>query len=171
MTKTICLLIAAALLAASAAASTDPFLGRWTLNLRRSKYPAGACPKRMVIEMNSVERGIHYRSETTYANGNTLRAEYTADYDGKPAIVLGSRGMLLPVSLKRIDSHTVIASYTKSSEVVATSRRVVSGDGRLMTITTTSKDQSGKKATAVGVYEKDTGSQLDLRPARSGNGK
>jgi hypothetical protein len=64
--------------------------------------------------------------------GGTVRSEYTAEYDGKQVIVRGSRGMLLPVSLKRPDSHTVIASYTKELHVVATSRRV----------------------TTVGVYEK-----------------
>ena len=147
-------LIVATLLVASAAASTDPFVGKWVLNAQRSKYPAGACPKQMVIEMNTVGQGVHYRSDATYANGATTRAEYTAEYDGKQAIVMGTHGMLLPVFLKRIDSRTVVASYTKTLQVLARSRRVVSTDGQLMTITTTSKDKSGKNVTTIGVYER-----------------
>jgi hypothetical protein len=135
-------------------ASTDPFLGKWILNPPQSKYPVGTCPKRMVIEMKSQGNCIHYHSETTYANGASARSEYTAAYDGKSALVTGNRGMLLPVFLKRPNAQTVIASYTNALQVVATSRRVVSRDGQHMTITTISKDQSGKDVTIVGVYDR-----------------
>lgn len=62
--------------------------------------------------------------------------------------------MMLPVTLRRIDAHTVVATYTKEMVVVATSKRIVSKDGRIMTITTTSKSASGKATTTVGVYER-----------------
>jgi hypothetical protein len=140
--------------AAMATSSTDPFVGRWVLNPQQSKYPAGTCPTSMVIEMESLGGGIRYRSDTTYANGSTTHSQYSADYGGKQALVTGSRGMLLPVFLKRPNSHTVIASYTKALQVVATSRRVVSRDGQRMTITTISKNQSGKEVRTFGVYEK-----------------
>jgi len=154
MAKTIKVLIAVSVLVASAAASTDLFAGKWILNTQQSNYPTGACPKRMVIEMKTVGTGIHYRSDTTYANGAMTRAEYTANYDGKQAIVMGTHGMLLPVFLKRVDRHTVVASYTKALQVVARSRRVVSKDGMVMTITTTAKDKAGKSITTIGVYQK-----------------
>ena len=148
--------MAAMLLVSTALWATDPFVGRWTLNTQKSKYPPGTCPKRMVIEMEPAGRGIRYHSETTLANGGSTYSDYTADYNGKQAIVMGARGMLLPVALKRTNTNTVVASYTKSLQVVATSRRVVSPDGRFMTITTTSQDRSGKPVTSVGVYERTT---------------
>jgi hypothetical protein len=155
MKKLFGLLMAATLLNSAVGwAATDPFAGKWTLNVKRSKYPPGACPKRMVIEMETVGRGVHYSSETILANGNSTRSEYTANYDGTPVIVVGAHGILLPVSLKRMAANAVVASYTKALQVVATSRRVVSIDGRVMTITTTSRDRSGKVVTNVGVYEK-----------------
>ena len=42
--------VAVILLLATAMASafTDPFVGRWVLNLGLSKYPSGTCPRRMV---------------------------------------------------------------------------------------------------------------------------
>jgi hypothetical protein len=144
-----------ALLVANASATTDPFLGQWKLDVQRSHYPAGTCPKEMVIEMADVKQGIHYHSHTIYAGGRTAQAEYVADYKGKQAAVMGTRGFLLPVTLKRLDARTVVASYSRGQQVVATSRRVLSGDGRLMTITTKSRDQSGKNVITVGVYEKE----------------
>jgi len=104
--------------------------------------------------MTCVGDGVRYRSETTYANGNSSRSEYNANYDGKEAIVMGSGGLLLPVSLKRLDAKTVVATYTRGRQIIATSRRAVSRDGRKMTITTTSPDRSGKNVTSIGVYEK-----------------
>jgi hypothetical protein len=143
-----------AVLAASAWAATDPFVGKWVLDVKRSQYPPGTCPASMVIEMEPAGKGIHYRSDTAYANGNTAHSEYTADYDGNQAIVTGRVGVLLPVFLKRTNSRTVVASYTNHLMVVATSERVVSEDGRTMIITTISKDTVGKSLTSVGVYEK-----------------
>jgi hypothetical protein len=143
-----------ALWVGSAAASTDPFLGKWTLDVKKSKYPAGTCPKSMLIEMDAAGDGIRYRSDATFSNGRTTHAQYTADYRGTPATVMGLRSLMLPVSLKRVDRRTVIATYLKGFEAVATSKRVVSTDGKHMTITTMSRDQSGKKATTIGFYTK-----------------
>ena len=138
---------------AMASAFTDPFVGRWVLNPGLSNYPSGTCPRRMVIEMESAGDGVHYRSDATYANGVTAHSEYTADYNSKQTLVMGNHGMLLPVSLKRSNSRLVLASYTKGLQVVATSRRVVSKDGRRMTITTMSKNRAGADVLTVGVYE------------------
>lgn len=143
------------LLLGNATASTDPFLGKWKLNVQRSNYPAGTCPKQMIIEMVPKGQAIEYRSDTTYPNGRSAHATYIADYDGKQAMVMGTHGVMLPVSLKRVSPRVVVASYLRGFEVVATSRRVVSGDGNRMTITTKSKDPSGKTTTSVGTYERE----------------
>ncbi len=138
-----------------ATASTDPFLGKWKLNVQRSNYPTGSRPKQMIIEMVAKGQAIEYRSDTTYPNGRLAHATYIADYSGKQAIVMGTHGMMLPVSLKRVSPRVVVASYLRGFEVVATSRRVVSADGYRMTITTKSKDPSGKTTTSVGTYERE----------------
>jgi hypothetical protein len=153
--KILTAILLVALLATSAMASDDPFVGKWVLDVERSEYPVGSCPKAMVIEMEAVSHGVRYKSDASYLNGRTVHSEYTADYDGNQALVMGTYGMMLPVFLKRIDSNTVIASYTKALQVVATSRRVVSEDKRFMTVTTTSKDSSGKSVTTIGVYKRE----------------
>ena len=142
------------LCATDSIAATDPFVGKWVLEACTSTYPAGGCPKSMTIEMETVGSGVRYRSDSAYADGRTAHAEYTAEYDGNQALVTGQHGLMLPVSLKKIDERTVVASYTKGLALVATSRRVMSEDGRHMTMTTTSKDASGNAVVTVGICEK-----------------
>ena len=148
-------LIALCLGPVALAAATDPFMGKWKLDVRHSRYPGGTCPVSMEIEMRPAEAGIWYHSDTKYKNGGEAHAQYTAGYDGKETIVIGTRGLLLPVSLKRLNSRTVVASYSRGMLVVATSRRVVSEDGRVMTITTSSIDAAGKREVTLGVYRKE----------------
>jgi hypothetical protein len=158
MKKYVPLAVAWMLISAAASlaqmAQPDPFVGTWRLSVEKSTYPPGTCPKQMVIEMTKAGDGIHYRSETTCADGRSTHSEYTADYAGKQALVRGAVGLMLPVSLHRVDANTVVATYTRGFQVIASSRRVVSEDGRFMTITTTSPDTTGKSVTTVGVYDK-----------------
>jgi hypothetical protein len=139
---------------AQTAEQADPFLGTWKLNTVKSKYPTGTCPKQMTIAMTRVAEGVHYLSESTLADGRTTRSEYTAEYGVRNAVVRGVAGVMLPVSLKRLDAHTVDARYTRGFQVVATSHRVVSDDGRTMTITTMAQNASGESVTTVSVYDK-----------------
>jgi hypothetical protein len=145
-----------ALLATTAKATDDPFVGVWLLDVASSQYPSGTGPESMIVEMKPAGNGVQYRSEAQYANGRIVHSEYTADYDGNQAIVMGNRGMMFPVFLKRVDSRVVVASYTKSLQIVATSERVVSPDGLRMTITTITTTPSGQKVTTIGVFNKRT---------------
>jgi hypothetical protein len=162
MKKRFNLLLLAGLLALAAlsanllagTANADPFAGTWVMNAGKSIYPPGMAPKSMTIVMEPAGNGIHYRSESTFANGISTTASYTADYNGREVMVTGSRGMLLPVSLKRTDARTVTASYLRGMQVVATSVRAISEDGQVMTITTASRNAKDENVTAVGVYEK-----------------
>src|ERR1700730_13336115 len=97
--------IALILSATSGLASSDRFVGKWKLDVHRSKYPNGTCPAQMLIEMRSAGQGVSYISDATYRNGAEAHAQYTADYNGKPVIVMGTRGLMLPVSLKRLDDR------------------------------------------------------------------
>src|SRR5260221_2576574 len=128
------ILIPAVLVVSLLAQAADPFAGTWNLNPKKSKYGAGEIPKSMTIVMETAGDGISYRSDTEYANGRKAQAKYTADYKGTESIVMGAKGLLTPVSLKRIDSNTVEASYKRGMQTIATSRRVLSKNGRMMTV-------------------------------------
>lgn len=109
----------------------------------------------MVIEMVPDGTGIHYHSETEPAVGEIFHVDYTANYDGKPAIVTGDRGILLPVTLRRDTDRHVTATYTSALQVMATSERTVSADGTVMRVLTVSHDSFGQSVTNIGVYHRD----------------
>jgi len=136
------------------AQTRDPFVGRWALDTRQSKYPQVACPKQMTIEMTTVGDAIHYHSVTVLENGTAFSADYTASYNDVPTMVTGAKGVLLPVSLHKDSTNEVTASYKSGFETRATSRRVVSEDGKTMTVTTTSHDGAGNVSKNIGVYRK-----------------
>ena len=69
-------------------------------------------------------------------------------------MVSGPAGLSAPVALKRLDSRTIEASYIRGLTVVATSRRMVSADGRIMKITTVSSATDGRSYTNVAVFKR-----------------
>ena len=138
--------------AVAAQAGDDLFLGTWTLDVGASHYAAGALPRSMVIVMAETAEGISYRSVSRLPDGRSTTAEYVADYLGNLAMVVGDAGMLVPVQLRRIDAYTVEATYIRGFKAVAVSRRVVSLDGSVMTITTSSPGHTGPSLANVGVY-------------------
>lgn len=142
-----------------AAADADPFVGTWSLDRAASHYTSRDLPARMVIIMESVPGGIHYRSDALRMGDPAvgaahMTADYTAQYDGTLAMVMGNSGMLVPVQLRRLDQRSVQADYVRGFQKVASSVRVVSADGTRMTITTTSKAGDGKEVVNIGVYTK-----------------
>jgi hypothetical protein len=58
------------------------------------------------------------------------------------------------VALKRIDARTIERTDKKGEKVVATSSRVVSEDGKTMTVTTTGTNAQGQAMNNVTVWEK-----------------
>ncbi len=135
-----------------ALAASDPFIGTWVMDPQRSRYEAGDLPQSMSIVMTSAGQGIYYRSQTTLSNGSHVSSAYTADYDGSVAMVLGTTGIMAPVSLRRVDDRTVECSYMKGLRVVASSRRVISENGATMTITTVSPGKDGATSTNVAFF-------------------
>jgi hypothetical protein len=138
----------------SAQADADPFVGTWIMDPRASHLASGRMPEQMVIVMTATADGIHYRSEIKHAGGQTSVTEYTAGYEGSLSMVSGPVGVMAPVALKRLDSRTVEASYVRGLKVVATSRRIASPDGKIMTVTTISSGPDGQTYTNVAVFKR-----------------
>ena len=144
-----------AVLALSAArADEGSFTGTWNLDVHQSKYGEDDLPRDAQLRYEPVSDGVRYSSRTTFRDGAVLTAEYTADYEGHLAMVYGARGFLAPVSLKRIDAHTLQADYCRGLHTVASSRSVLSADGGTLTVTTTSMTREGHSNVHVGVYRR-----------------
>jgi hypothetical protein len=133
--------------------AADPFVGTWKLNVAKSKYSPGPPPKSATITYQETTEGIRRTGESVDAEGKTTSFEYIAKYDGKDYPVSGSDGYD-EIALKQINDRTVEAILKKSGKVVITARRVVSKDGKVMTLTITGTDAKGRKMKNIAVYEK-----------------
>jgi hypothetical protein len=119
---------------AFAQSKDDPLIGRWVLDRAKSVF-SGAAPERRTTTFELMPDGkLKHVTETVIANGSTDRVEYTAKYDGQDNPITNS--FLWTVSLKRINARTTERSGKVNGQVVETSTRTVSPDGKTLTIVT-----------------------------------
>lgn len=117
--------------------------GTWELNVGKSKMTPGPMPKSQtrVYEVTgqqekSVQKGID-------ADGKPTLVEFTVTYDGKDYPYTGSP-LWDTLAVTRVDDYTASFIQKKNGKVALTGTRVVSQDGKTMTITgkgTDAKDQ------------------------------
>ena len=134
-------------------AQGDPAAGTWKLNVAKSKYDPGPAPKSATVTIVSTADSLHVTSKGIDAEGKPTSIEYTATADGKDAAVKGSPAFDM-TSMKRVDPSTTVQTRKKAGKVVQTAKRVISADGKTMTITTTGTDEKGRKINTVAVYDK-----------------
>jgi hypothetical protein len=149
---TISLALCAGLVLLSAQA-TNPRIGSWQNNIAKSKYDPGPGPKSQTLKIEAAGEGEKVTSETVTADGSKTTTEYTANYDGKPYPIKGS-ATADTVALKRVDSHTTERVDSRGGKTVQTFTRVVSKDGKTMTVTIKGTNAQGKPVHNVVVFER-----------------
>jgi hypothetical protein len=134
-------------------AQTDPAIGSWTLNVAKSTYAPGPAPRSQTITITSVAKGLKVVSKGIDGKGKPTSTEYTAGYDGQDVPVLFN---LIYDSLaqKRVGTNTAELVRKKAGKVVQTAKRVVSADGKTMTITTNGADEQGHPVSNVAVFDR-----------------
>ena len=131
----------------------NPTLGTWKANIAKSKYTPGPAPKSMTRTVASEGDKVKYTFEGVAADGSPVSYSFTAAYDGKDYPITGS-DLYDTITVKRVNDQTAEATLKKSGKVVSHARRVVSKDGKVMTLTITGTNPDGKKMHNVAVYEK-----------------
>jgi hypothetical protein len=140
-------------LAAVSAQDTNARVGSWQLNVAKSKYDPGPAPTSQTLKIEAVGKGEKVTSEMVNADGSKTVTTYTAEYDGKPYPLSGSL-LADMVTLKRIDANTSDRTDTKAGKTVQTYHRVVSKDGKTMTVTIKGTNAQGQASSNVVVFEK-----------------
>jgi hypothetical protein len=100
-----------------------------------------------------VGEGEKVTSESVFATGAKTVSVYTANYDGKPYPITGSE-TADTVMLKRVDANTSERTDSKGGKAVQTLVRVVSKDGKTMTVTVKGSNAQGQAVNNVVVFEK-----------------
>lgn len=149
---TLGVVLGASLVRVSAQAG-NPTIGTWTLNMEKSKYSPGPAPQWQTMTIEAAGEGEKATTEGINAAGAATMTQYTAQYDGKDYPMTGSQNVDT-VALKRIDARTLERTDKKGDQVVGTLTRVVSEDGKTMTVTLKGTNAQGQAVHNVTVWEK-----------------
>jgi hypothetical protein len=136
----------------SQAPAEDLVLGTWILNVAKSKFRPGPPPRSQTRIYESHRDGLKTRITTVYADGRSSSIEYVANYDGVEYPVTGAPDSDT-IALKKIDANTAESIMWHAGKEMAIARRVISQDGKTMTITYRGM-WDGDQANNVAVYER-----------------
>ena len=138
----------------STLSAADPFAGTWQLNVGKSKF-AGPPDREETVVM--IEQGDHIvvtRSGIA-GDGKPMSAKYSYPEKGGPVTFIeGAPPSNVSETRNRINERTMEAITKSDGNVVATTRYVLSEDGKTITIHRRGKNRQGQAFEFVGVYEK-----------------
>ena len=123
--------------------AADPSLGTWKLNLQKSKFRPGPGFQDETRTYEEQKDGVKVTIRTLDAKGRQVTIVYLTTPDGEQHAVSGSGGPADSVGLKRIDEFTAESTLMHAGKEIAKTTRVVSQDGKTMTITYKGLDPEG----------------------------
>jgi hypothetical protein len=135
------------------AQGTDPANGTWELNLAKSTFSPSPPPKSQTRTYEVSGGDVKCTLKGIDAEGKPTLVQYNARYDGKDYPVTDSQDFDA-ISLTRVDAVTAQATLKKGGEVVQIATRVVSNEGKTLTLTTIGKDAKGQPVNNVLVFDK-----------------
>ena len=91
--------------------------------------------------------------DTAPATGAAQHWEMSANYDGKDNPVTGNPDADT-ISMKKIDDRHGESTFKKGGKVTATNTRVLSADGKTLTITSKGTNAQGQARNDVQVFER-----------------
>jgi hypothetical protein len=138
---------------ASAADRADPVIGTWTLNLDKSKYHDGTAPKSMTRIYSAGAAGTDMKVTGVAADGSAISQTVTLTYDGKDCAVTGS-SKYDTLSLTKINGSTVKSELKKDGKVVGHTTRTISGQGKVLTLSTALTTPKGGTTHDVAVFDR-----------------
>ena len=138
---------------ATSAQSKDPVIGKWNMNVAKSKL-SGLAPKSAGIVFSaSGADGVKAVFDGVAGTGDKVHWEYTANHDGKDYPMTGNTDGDM-ISLKRINANSVETTYKLKGKATVVNVRTVSADGKTMTVTTKGTNAAGEKVDNLLIFEK-----------------
>jgi hypothetical protein len=128
-------------------------IGTWKVNLNKSTYTPGPKPTlASTLRIEAAGQGERV-IVNGIADGKATNYSYTATIDGQPYATPGS-----PygdhATLRIVDERTSEMTYTTNGKVTRTARRMVSPDGKTLTIVSKGVNAKGEQYNNNVVYEK-----------------
>ena len=113
--------------------AADPVVGSWTLDVAKSKFSPGPAPKGATRVYTESANGVSLDGKAVAADGKEASMHVTYKADGKSYPVSGNPDAD-SVTPKSVDARTWDFTLTKDGKVVGTVHRVVSADGKTLTV-------------------------------------
>jgi len=142
----------ASIISLSAQAS-DPLAGTWELNLAKSKFSPGPPPKSQTRTYEVTGQQEKMTAKGINAEGKPTSRQFTANRDGKDYPYTDSP-IADTVALTPVDTFTTTFTEKRAGNVAITGTRVISKDGKMMTISAKGTDAKGQPAEGVLVFDK-----------------
>jgi hypothetical protein len=148
-------LIAAAILVGAfggmvSAQASNPLVGTWKLNVEKSKAPF----KSGTSTIEAVGEGIKFTVDLVGTDGTKSHWEFTANFDGKDAPLIGSSPYGDTVSVKRVDARTIVIAGKYKGKPSVNHTITVSADGKSRTSTAKGTNTKGEPVDSVSYYDK-----------------
>ena len=125
-------LIATSLIVGVAMAA-DPVVGSWTLDAAKSKFSPGPAPKSATRVYTESADGVSLDGKSVAADGKEASLHVAYKADGKSHPTTGHPDAD-SVTAKSVDARTWDFTLTKDGKGVGTVHRVVSADGKTLTV-------------------------------------
>ena len=117
----------------STAEPPEQLIGTWRLNVAKSKYSPGPPLRSETRVYTRDAQGVKGVVTRVHADGRKQEYEYTANF-GKDLMVTGTPEYD-SVTLRKVDELTSDAMLSHAGTIYGVARRVISADGKTMTIT------------------------------------
>jgi len=134
----------------------NPLIGKWKVNLAKTKYNVGTPPKSQIITYDMVGDALRLTAEIDNAQGHQTNT-YAAKYDGKDYPFNSSARDAVAgqtVRLKRIDANSTQRTTWFKGRQIGTVTEVVSKDGKTLTRTQKGVNAQGQPIDNVQVLER-----------------
>jgi hypothetical protein len=133
-------------------AADSPFVGTWKVDVHKSKFAKGA-PSYFDATVQIEAAGSNRLKSTGYGTDNEGLAGglgFNCTLDGVPCPVITSlpvrsASMVDTITLKLVNDRSLTAVGTSKGKPVYTDQRIVSTDGKVMTITRKGSTADGKE--------------------------
>ena len=134
--------------------SADPSLGTWKLNLQKSVFRPGPAFQSEIRSYEQQPDGVKVTIRTVDSRGRQVTIVYLTTADGEQHAVSGSGGPADSVALKRVDEFTAESTLMHGGKEIAKTTRVVSQDGKALTITYRGLDPEGSPVNYTLVFDR-----------------
>src|SRR5262249_21796565 len=152
MKKTLALVMLATVLFAGPAFAADPIIGSWKLNVAKSTFSSGQELKagsRVYTEADGV-----YTLEQKMTGADGKEVSFRAQYSDSKDMKQSTGGPWDTTHAKKVDANTWNFDLKKDGKVVGHVHRVVSADGKTLTVHNTGGMVRGGKGDQTLVYDK-----------------